>query len=255
MCEDYYRWSPYIYCKDNPINLTDQNGLWPTKDIVKSTQGDKFGPRIMGGELKMHWGIDRCTFHQTGFDVHAAASGKVLFIGYQADGAGHYVVIDHGNGITSVYMHLLPGSIKVYENQGIENGEVFALSGNSGHSTGPHTHIEFRSSQLINAEIFGFKDKSGAFNALDIDDLQEAIDDGTLWKYIESKTKSRQLNEVTVIGDKSKVKSQSQQDKEWNEYIKQQNEAHSAFQQGRPHEGDSNYQGSFWQAYDGAKNF
>ena len=40
--ENYYRWSPYVFCKGNPVNLIDQNGFWPTKNIVKSTQGDNF---------------------------------------------------------------------------------------------------------------------------------------------------------------------------------------------------------------------
>jgi len=52
------------------------------------------------------------------------------------------VKVDHGNGIQSVYGHLQEASVK--RGQKVSRGDVIALSGNSGRSTGPHLHYELR---------------------------------------------------------------------------------------------------------------
>jgi murein DD-endopeptidase MepM/ murein hydrolase activator NlpD len=95
-----------------------------------------FGPR----RYRFHYGTDlRLT---VGDSVVAAFSGKVRIIDYEARGYGHYVVIRHNNGLETVYAHL--SLVLVNLNQTVKAGELIALGGNTGHSTGPHLHFETR---------------------------------------------------------------------------------------------------------------
>lgn len=71
----------------------------------------------------------------------ATAAGTVIRAEYYA-GYGNCVDIDHGNGVISRYGHL--SKINVSLGQSVSQGEVIALSGNTGNSTGPHLHFELR---------------------------------------------------------------------------------------------------------------
>jgi murein DD-endopeptidase MepM/ murein hydrolase activator NlpD len=100
-----------------------------------------FGNRVdpFFGKLAMHAGID---FRQkTGSEVHATGAGIVIHAG-TAGGYGNMVEIDHGNGITTRYGHL--SKILVKEGDTVEAGDLIALSGSTGRSTGPHLHYEVR---------------------------------------------------------------------------------------------------------------
>ena len=73
--------------------------------------------------------------------IHAAADGTVFFSGVM-DGYGNVILIDHGNGVVTLYAHqsqLIAGS-----GQRVARGEVIGLVGSTGHSTGPHLHFEVR---------------------------------------------------------------------------------------------------------------
>ena len=95
-----------------------------------------FGPR----RYRFHYGIDLRL--KVGDSVCAAFSGKVRLINYEARGYGHYIVIRHDNGLETVYGHL--SQVLVALNQDVKAGELIALGGNTGHSTGPHLHFETR---------------------------------------------------------------------------------------------------------------
>jgi murein DD-endopeptidase MepM/ murein hydrolase activator NlpD len=100
-----------------------------------------FGNRIdpFFGKLAMHAGID---FRQkTGSEVKATGAGVVIHAG-TAGGYGIMVEIDHGNGITTRYGHL--SKVLVKEGDVINAGDLIALSGSTGRSTGPHLHYEVR---------------------------------------------------------------------------------------------------------------
>lgn len=81
---------------------------------------------------------------KTGVPVHAAASGKVIISktsGWNG-GYGLYVVIEHSNGVQTLYGHL--SSVNVNSGQWVNQGETIGALGNTGRSTGPHLHFEVR---------------------------------------------------------------------------------------------------------------
>ena len=76
-----------------------------------------------------------------GTKVCAVDSGTVLFAGWHYS-YGNYVLIDHGNGVSSIVAH--NSSLVVSAGQSVSQGQVVAYSGSTGNSTGPHVHLEAR---------------------------------------------------------------------------------------------------------------
>lgn len=100
-----------------------------------------------------HNGVDYAT--AIGTPVQAVANGKVVFAGPsmikapngEPAGGGYIVRIkfkDRLKDYTASYMHLRKGSIKVAVGDKVQMGDVLALSGNTGESTGPHLHFEIQ---------------------------------------------------------------------------------------------------------------
>lgn len=77
----------------------------------------------------------------TGTTVRASRAGQVTVAGWLG-GYGNCVMIDHGDGVVTVYGHLSEVTVSVGEY--VDQGERVALSGNTGRSTGPHLHFEIR---------------------------------------------------------------------------------------------------------------
>lgn len=91
--------------------------------------------------IQFHTGVDlACRINSK---VYAARNGKVLFSGYKG-GYGRLIVIGHEHGYRSYYGHL--NRIKVKAGSSIKRGDLIALSGNTGRTTGPHLHFEIRKS-------------------------------------------------------------------------------------------------------------
>ena len=104
---------------------------WPTTTkLVTSRMKFRWG--------RMHKGIDIGVAYQP---VYAAASG-IAYNAYNPGGYGTYVMLFHGNGYVTLYGHL--STSKVADGQTVSKGQVIAISGNSGGSTGPHLHFEIR---------------------------------------------------------------------------------------------------------------
>jgi murein DD-endopeptidase MepM/ murein hydrolase activator NlpD len=144
-------------------------------DVPPSTAGSF-------GELRpnhFHSGLDFKTMQRTGFPVHAPLDGYVSRLRIQFGGFGQAVYIAHPNGYTTVYGHLdrfTPEILQLIRTEQakqqkyevdfnlppnqlkVAKGEVFAWSGNTGASGGPHLHFEIRDSkteQTINPQLFG----------------------------------------------------------------------------------------------------
>ena len=105
---------------------------------------------------RFHYGIDLKV--NIGDPVRAAFDGKVRIAGCQG-GYGNVVVIRHNNGLETVYGHLSKHLTHV--DQYVKAGEIIALGGNTGRSTGPHLHFEtrFLGKPINPAEIFDFQNK------------------------------------------------------------------------------------------------
>ncbi|MFN8495276.1 MAG: peptidoglycan DD-metalloendopeptidase family protein [Caldilineaceae bacterium] len=99
-----------------------------------------------GTVTQQYWGghpaIDIASW--TGAPVKAADSGYVALASSGAwnTGYGNYIIVDHGNGFTTLYAHL--SSIFVKPGENVTRGEQIGLVGSTGHSTGPHLHFEVR---------------------------------------------------------------------------------------------------------------
>jgi len=109
----------------------------PTVGPVSSLFGWRTHP-VLGTE-RFHGGIDFAIDYDT--PVTATGGGTVIYADWFG-GYGYAVIIDHGGGITSLYGH--NNEVKVYEGQQVKVGQVVALSGSTGLSTGPHLHFEVR---------------------------------------------------------------------------------------------------------------
>jgi murein DD-endopeptidase MepM/ murein hydrolase activator NlpD len=94
-----------------------------------------FGWRPSTGSY--HLGADYAC--PTGTNIKAAAAGTVIITTYGSS-TGNMVVISHGNGVVTKYMHA--SSFKVKAGQTVKQGQVIMLSGNTGNSTGPHLHFQ-----------------------------------------------------------------------------------------------------------------
>lgn len=105
---------------------------------------------------RMHYGTDLQI--RIGDPIHAAFDGKVRIVAYQR-GYGNVVVIRHSNGLETVYGHLSKHLVQV--DQIVKAGDVIALGGNTGRSTGPHLHFEtrFLGQPIDPTEIFDFANK------------------------------------------------------------------------------------------------
>lgn len=86
-----------------------------------------------------HPAVDMST--PTGSPIVAAGAGTVTTATYGRS-QGHYIVINHGNGFTTVYMHC--SKLLVSSGQRVEKGQKIGLVGSTGTSTGPHLHFEIR---------------------------------------------------------------------------------------------------------------
>ncbi|WP_018131116.1 murein hydrolase activator EnvC family protein [Effusibacillus pohliae] len=106
--------------------------LWPvpSSHVISSGYGPRWG--------SFHKGID--IPGPIGTPIVAVDNGIVRFAG-TASGFGHWVVIEHANGVMSVYGHMYGNGILVSPGQEVKRGQQIALIGNDGESTGPHLHF------------------------------------------------------------------------------------------------------------------
>jgi murein DD-endopeptidase MepM/ murein hydrolase activator NlpD len=108
---------------------------------VSATISDIFGTaRVFNQEVQSrHQGLDYAV--PAGTEVRAINSGTVL-LARPMFFEGNFIVVDHGQGLLSLYLHL--SEFKVKEGETVSAGQVIALSGGTGRATGAHLHLAVR---------------------------------------------------------------------------------------------------------------
>lgn len=115
------------------------NYIWPVPGFYSlSSPYGEFDP-IRGN--RMHTGIDIAGSGIFGNRIVAAASGKVIRSG-SGGGYGNFVIIDHGNGRSTLYAHM--NSLAASTGEIVAQGQTIGYVGTTGNSTGPHLHFETR---------------------------------------------------------------------------------------------------------------
>jgi murein DD-endopeptidase MepM/ murein hydrolase activator NlpD len=119
--------------------VVDGNGplSFPVRAPITSHFGWRTHPIL--GTSRLHAGTDFGA--DTGTPIRAAGAGTVIFAGWQG-GYGNTVIIDHGQGMTTLYGHC--NELYVRDGQSVQRGEAIAAVGSTGMSTGPHLHFEVR---------------------------------------------------------------------------------------------------------------
>jgi murein DD-endopeptidase MepM/ murein hydrolase activator NlpD len=132
-----------------PLSVTARSApymAWPT--VGRETQpfgctGFKMEPR-RGDCAHFHAGIDIA--NSSGTPVRAVANGTIAYVGrepwYHGADRAWVVMISHGNGVKSIYVHLQARQIDgVAKGKHVDQGQLIGLMGSSGRSTGPHLHF------------------------------------------------------------------------------------------------------------------
>ncbi len=106
---------------------------WPVQaGVISSEYGRRFG--------RLHKGMDVAA--DVGEPIHAMADGYVIYASNKFSAYGNLVILKHDENVTTFYAH--NSKMKVKAGQRVTQGQVIALLGNTGRSTGPHSHFEFR---------------------------------------------------------------------------------------------------------------
>lgn len=129
--------------KQDVFHHTDPEREWSGKfrPPVNAAISDVFGTRrtFNGKTQSMHQGLDYAV--STGTPVSATNAGTVLLAG-PLYFEGNCVVLDHGQGLLTLYLHL--SEVKVKQGDRVEAGQPIGLSGGTGRATGPHLHLAVR---------------------------------------------------------------------------------------------------------------
>ncbi|MDE6600251.1 MAG: peptidoglycan DD-metalloendopeptidase family protein [Oscillospiraceae bacterium] len=116
--------------------------IWPVPSIRNMTDG--YGNRWIVEEQKnnFHKGIDITKPGCAGTPTVAAAGGTVIQAGDKGNGYGNCVIIDHGNGVATLYAH--HQSLAVSVGQTVKQGDTLGYIGHTGYAYGDHCHFEVR---------------------------------------------------------------------------------------------------------------
>lgn len=109
------------------------------RPIKKGWMSSRYGRRTdpFSGRIAWHSGVDFAG--KDGADIVAVAAGVVTWSG-ERYGYGHMVEVNHGNGYSTRYAHCKENLVKVGDI--VKKGQIIALMGSTGRSTGPHVHFE-----------------------------------------------------------------------------------------------------------------
>lgn len=129
-------------CSSTPLGngqVSAQGWALPAHGPVSSVFGMRVSP--VSGVLKLHAGTDMAGSCDS--PIYAAQSGTVIATGFNTIyGANGTIIIDHGGGVQTVYLHMYQSGILVQDGQKVTAGQQIGLIGSSGDSTGCHLHFQ-----------------------------------------------------------------------------------------------------------------
>lgn len=152
------------------MNLFDDN---KTIELINNehlftfpTQSNRITSEFGWRRWRYHYGID--VGLNVGDTIVSTFDGVVRIAKYSKS-YGYTVVIRHYNGLETLYAHL--SKLLVHPNQEIKSGEIIALGGNTGHSSGPHLHFEVRylGGAIDPREIMNVENKSLKYTSITVD--------------------------------------------------------------------------------------
>ena len=118
--------------------------IWPTDSkYITSTVGGRESPGGIGSTNHKGTDIGRVGYTSP---IYASKAGTVIVSQYSSS-YGHYVVISHGSGNTTLYAHMSSRKVKVGDV--VKQGQTIGISGSTGNSTGPHLHFEIMENGVI----------------------------------------------------------------------------------------------------------
>lgn len=129
---------PQNYVGQYTIGVTSGRFVWPVVGLYSVYSW--YGWRNLG----WHSGIDISGSSASGALIVAAESGTVVTAGWNDGGYGYYVIIEHSDGVKTLYGHCLSGSLMVKAGDKVSTGQAIARVGNTGYSFGAHLHFEVR---------------------------------------------------------------------------------------------------------------
>ena len=119
------------------------NGSWQYPFKQGYTKTSDFGWRRLGGSDDYHKGVDLVG---TGSKhIYPVNSGTIVFVKSVNSGYGTHLLINHGNGVWSLYAHL--SQVYVKAGQSVNKNTILGVEGSTGNSTGSHLHLEIRKSE------------------------------------------------------------------------------------------------------------
>lgn len=167
----YFFWDTInIHPYKSKMNLFDNN---KTVELVNNehfftfpTTSNRITSEFGWRRWRYHYGID--VGLNIGDTIVSAFDGIVRIAKYSKS-YGYTVVVRHYNGLETLYAHL--SKLLVSPNQEVKSGEIIALGGNTGHSSGPHLHFEIRylGGPINPNEIINFQNKSLKYTSITLD--------------------------------------------------------------------------------------
>lgn len=146
------------YAKSQEIKMENLPAIQPVlnKDLTRVASGYGWRTDPVYHTRRFHAGMDFTA--PIGTDVYATGNAKVTFTGWK-QGYGNCVIIDHGFNYETLYAHLSKSLVR--KGQNVKRGDVIALVGNTGKSTGPHLHYEVHyKGHAVDPRNFYFQDLS-----------------------------------------------------------------------------------------------
>lgn len=146
------------YARTQEVRMENLPAIQPVlnKDLSRVASG--YGWRIdpVYHTRRFHEGMDFTA--PTGTDIYATGNATVTFVGWK-QGYGNCVILSHGFNYETLYAHLHKAIVR--QGQKVKRGDVIALVGNTGKSTGPHLHYEVHyKGRAVDPRNFYFQDLS-----------------------------------------------------------------------------------------------